>query len=164
VRHLHQKVHRGRPWPRFQFLCRHSGSVEAYILSQKQAGWSALADAYDDGGFSGASLERPAINRLPAAIEPHEVDCVVVYKVDRLSRSLLDFCAIDGCLIAVASASPRSPRTSINDHIPGPPHVTHFAVLCPLCGARDYAKPHLRSDRLACISVIGYPALSRLKR
>jgi site-specific DNA recombinase len=90
VRHLHQKVHRGRPWPRFQFLCRHSGSVEAYILSQKQAGWSALADAYDDGGFSGASLERPAINRLPAAIEPHEVDCVVVYKVDRLSRSLLD--------------------------------------------------------------------------
>jgi site-specific DNA recombinase len=66
-------------------------SAEAYLLSQKQAGWSALADAYDDGGFSGASLERPATNRLLADIEPHKVDCVVVYKVDRLSRSLLDF-------------------------------------------------------------------------
>jgi site-specific DNA recombinase len=44
----------------------------------------------DDGGFSGASLERPAINRLLADIEAHKVDCVVVYKVDRLSRSLLD--------------------------------------------------------------------------
>jgi site-specific DNA recombinase len=64
---------------------------EAYILSQRQAGWIALPDQYDDGGFGGASLERPAMQRLLAAIEAGGIDCVVVYKVDRLSRSLLDF-------------------------------------------------------------------------
>jgi site-specific DNA recombinase len=66
-------------------------AAEAYILSQKQSGWYALPCRYDDGGFSGASLERPALVQLLAAIERQEVDCVVVYKVDRLSRSLLDF-------------------------------------------------------------------------
>ncbi|MBV8808366.1 MAG: recombinase family protein [Acidobacteriaceae bacterium] len=48
-------------------------------------------DSYDDGGFSGASLERPTLQQLLRDIEAHKVDCVVVYKVDRLSRSLLDF-------------------------------------------------------------------------
>ena len=64
---------------------------EAYILSQRQSGWTASAVRYDDGGFSGGSMERPALQRLLAAIESREIDCVVVYKVDRLSRSLLDF-------------------------------------------------------------------------
>ena len=66
-------------------------AAEAYVLSQRQNGWSALAEHYDDGGFSGASIDRPAIRNLLADVEAGEVDCVVVYKVDRLSRSLLDF-------------------------------------------------------------------------
>ena len=66
-------------------------SAEAYIASQRQAGWTALAERYDDGGVSGASLERPALCRLLSDVESGRVDCVVVYKVDRLSRSLLDF-------------------------------------------------------------------------
>src|SRR5450756_412307 len=66
-------------------------SAEAYIASQRQAGWTALAERYDGGGVSGASLERPALCRLLSDVEAGEVDCVVVYKVDRLSRSLLDF-------------------------------------------------------------------------
>ncbi len=64
---------------------------EAYILSQSREGWSVLPQRYDDGGFGGASLDRPALQQLLAAIEAGQIDCVVVYKVDRLSRSLLDF-------------------------------------------------------------------------
>ena len=66
---------------------------EAYVLSQRALGWTVLAEHYDDGGFSGASLERPAWQELLHQIESGGIDCVVVYKVDRLSRSLLDFCA-----------------------------------------------------------------------
>jgi site-specific DNA recombinase len=64
---------------------------EAYVRSQQLSGWIALANRYDDGGFSGASLERPALKQLLSAIEAGAIDCVLVYKVDRLSRSLLDF-------------------------------------------------------------------------
>jgi site-specific DNA recombinase len=64
---------------------------EAYIKSQACEGWTLLPDRYDDGGFTGGNLDRPALGRLLADIEAGKVDCVVVYKVDRLSRSLLDF-------------------------------------------------------------------------
>src|SRR5437762_7263681 len=75
----------------FNTLQAQREAAEAYILSQKQNGWQTLADSYDDGGFSGASLDRPALQQLLRDIEGRRVDCVVVYKVDRLSRSLLDF-------------------------------------------------------------------------
>ena len=64
---------------------------EAYIESQRHEGWQCLRQRYDDGGYSGGSMDRPALKELIAAIERREVDCVVVYKVDRLSRSILDF-------------------------------------------------------------------------
>ncbi len=66
-------------------------AAEAYIRSQLHAGWSALAGRYDDGGYTGANLERPALRRLLADIAADRIDCVLVYKLDRLSRSLLDF-------------------------------------------------------------------------
>jgi DNA invertase Pin-like site-specific DNA recombinase len=66
-------------------------AAEAYIRSQLQAGWVALEDRYDDGGYTGANLERPSLRRLLADIESGKVDAVLVYKIDRLSRSLLDF-------------------------------------------------------------------------
>ena len=75
----------------FNSLQAQRESAEAYIRSQQAAGWLALEDHYDDGGFSGATLERPAMHALLRAIEAGKIDCVVVYKVDRLSRSLLDF-------------------------------------------------------------------------
>jgi site-specific DNA recombinase len=68
--------------------------AEAYILSQRQQGWTVLPEPYDDGGFSGANLDRPALQRLLADIQSGKVDCVVIYKVDRLSRSLFDFARI----------------------------------------------------------------------
>jgi site-specific DNA recombinase len=63
----------------------------AYIASQKCEGWIALPDHYDDGGISGGTLERPALQRLLRDVEVGMVDVVVVYKIDRLSRSLTDF-------------------------------------------------------------------------
>jgi site-specific DNA recombinase len=66
-------------------------SCEAYILSQRAEGWSLVGDRYDDGGFSGGTLERPALKRLLADVEARKIDVIVVYKIDRLSRSMLDF-------------------------------------------------------------------------
>ena len=65
-----------------------------FINSQRHKGWIALPQKYDDGGYTGANMDRPALKRLLADVESGAVDCVVVYKVDRLSRSLLDFARI----------------------------------------------------------------------
>jgi len=62
-----------------------------YILSQKHEGWTLLPEYYDDGGYTGANMDRPALKQLISDIETNKIDCIVVYKVDRLSRSLLDF-------------------------------------------------------------------------
>jgi site-specific DNA recombinase len=78
----------------FNSLDAQRESAEAYITSQKNEGWVALPDRYDDGGFSGGNMDRPALARLLADIAAGKVDCVMVYKVDRLSRSLLDFSRI----------------------------------------------------------------------
>jgi site-specific DNA recombinase len=78
----------------FNSLHAQRESAEAFIASQQHEGWECLPDRYDDGGFSGGSLERPALNRLLEDIKTGRIDCVVVYKVDRLSRSLLDFSRI----------------------------------------------------------------------
>ena len=75
----------------FNTLDAQREAAEAYVASQKHQGWTCLPDRYDDGGVSGATLERPALQRLLKDIEAERLDCVLVYKVDRLSRSLLDF-------------------------------------------------------------------------
>ncbi|MDO8605941.1 MAG: recombinase family protein [Phaeospirillum sp.] len=75
----------------FNSLDAQRESCAAYIASQKAEGWVPVPDHYDDGGFSGGNLERPALRRLLADIESGLIDVVVVYKIDRLSRSLMDF-------------------------------------------------------------------------
>ena len=75
----------------FNSLDAQRESCAAYIASQKAGGWLELPDRYDDGGISGGTLERPALKRLLADIEANRVDVVVVYKIDRLSRALMDF-------------------------------------------------------------------------
>ncbi len=75
----------------FNSLHAQREACAAYILSQASEGWTLLPDEYDDGGLSGGTLERPALRRLMRDIEADRIDIVVVYKVDRLSRSLLDF-------------------------------------------------------------------------
>ena len=75
----------------FNSLDAQREACEAYIASQKAEGWLPVPDRYDDGGCSGGTLERPALKRLIADIEAGRVDVVVVYKIDRLSRALMDF-------------------------------------------------------------------------
>jgi site-specific DNA recombinase len=86
---------------RFEHFLHENGAVgkvsvltirgAAFILSQKHEGWTVSPTLYDDGGFSGATLERPALKRLLTDIEAGLIDVVVVYKIDRLSRALMDF-------------------------------------------------------------------------
>jgi site-specific DNA recombinase len=78
----------------FNSLDAQRESAEAFIASQRHEGWVCLPDRYDDGGFSGGNMDRPALQRLFADIEAGGIDCVVVYKVDRMSRALLDFARI----------------------------------------------------------------------
>ncbi len=80
----------------FNSLDAQRESGEAYVKSQASEGWVCLEDRYDDGGCSGGNVERPALKRLLADIEAGKVDVVLVYKVDRLSRSLLDFSKMMG--------------------------------------------------------------------
>jgi DNA invertase Pin-like site-specific DNA recombinase len=75
----------------FNSLHAQREACEAYIASQKSEGWALVRDQYDDGGISGGTLERPGLQQLLTDIEDGLVDVVVVYKIDRLSRSLMDF-------------------------------------------------------------------------
>ena len=75
----------------FNSLDAQRESAENYIKSQKINGWKLLPEHYDDGGFSGGNTERPALKRLMADIEAGKIDVIVLYKIDRLSRSILDF-------------------------------------------------------------------------
>jgi len=78
----------------FNSLDAQREACEAYILSQRHEGWTLVKDSYDDGGFSGGSMERPGLKRLLADVEAGKVDVIVVYKVDRLTRALSDFAKI----------------------------------------------------------------------
>src|SRR6266481_5109634 len=75
----------------FNSLDAQREACEAYIVSQRAEGWRLVEDGYDDGGVSGGTLERPALKRLLADVEAGKIDVILVYKIDRLSRSMLDF-------------------------------------------------------------------------
>ena len=78
----------------FNSLDNQRERAEAFIDSQRDQGWTVLPARYDDGGFSGGNTDRPALKRLLADIEAGLIDTVVVYKLDRISRSLLDFLSL----------------------------------------------------------------------
>jgi site-specific DNA recombinase len=93
----------------FNSLDNQREASEAYVKSQAHEGWRCLPALYDDGGFSGGSMERPALQRLLADIRERRVDIVVVYKVDRLTRSRIEP-MMDGS--TACSTSSTSSRTS----------------------------------------------------
>lgn len=97
----------------FNSLDAQREACEAYIASQKHEGWELLPDHYDDGGISGGHLERPALQRLMQEIDDKQVDQIVVYKIDRLTRSLADFAKLVDRLDA-AEASFVSVTQSFN--------------------------------------------------
>ncbi len=78
----------------FNTLDAQRESAEAFIVSQRHEGWVTLTQKYDDGGYTGANMDRPALKRLLEDVKAGTVNCVVVCKVDRLSRPLLDFSRI----------------------------------------------------------------------
>jgi site-specific DNA recombinase len=78
----------------FNSLDAQREACAAFVLSQKHEGWTLLSTLYDDGGFSGGTMDRPALQRLLSDIREGKVDVVVVYKIDRLTRSLFDFAKI----------------------------------------------------------------------
>ena len=84
--------------PDFNSLDAQREACEAYIASQKHEGWELLPDLYDDGGISCGHLERPALQKLMQAVDAKQVDQIVVYKIDRLTRSLADFAKLVGRL------------------------------------------------------------------
>jgi len=98
----------------FNSLDAQRDACEAYIASQKHEGWVCLAEMYDDGGISGATMDRLALTRLLADIEAGRIDTVVVYTVDRLTRSLGDFAKIvdvfDAHGVSFVSSSTPPPR------------------------------------------------------
>lgn len=75
----------------FNSLDNQREASEAYVKSQAHEGWKLIRTYYDDGGYSGGSMERPALKRLLEDVRAHRIDVIVVYKVNRLTRSLADF-------------------------------------------------------------------------
>jgi DNA invertase Pin-like site-specific DNA recombinase len=88
----------------------------AFVSSQRHEGWLPVADGYDDGGFSGGNLDRPALKRLLADIEAGRIDVIVVYKIDRLTRSLADFAKLvevfDRCGVSFVSVTQQFNTTT----------------------------------------------------
>ena len=88
----------------FNSLDAQREACAAYVLSQRHEGWTLLPDVYDDGGFSGGNMDRPGLRRLLAEVQARRVDIIVVYKVDRLTRSLADFAKIVEVLDATGAS------------------------------------------------------------
>ena len=88
----------------FNSLDAQREACAAYVMSQQHEGWTLVPEVYDDGGFSGGTIQRPALQQLLADVRAGRVDVVVVYKIDRLTRSLSDFAKIVDVLDA-ANAS-----------------------------------------------------------
>jgi site-specific DNA recombinase len=100
----------------FNSLDAQYDASQAYIRSQTHAGWTLLRAKYDDGGFSGGDTDRPALQRLLADVRAAKIDVIVVYKVDRLTRSLADFAKLVELFDKHNCRSSRSLSNSIPPH------------------------------------------------
>jgi DNA invertase Pin-like site-specific DNA recombinase len=100
----------------FNSLDAQREACQAYIKSQASQGWRALPQHYDDPAYSGGNLDRPALQQLLKDIDAGRVDVIVVYKIDRLTRSLADFAKLVEPLTPNRSRSSRSPSSSTLRH------------------------------------------------
>ena len=101
----------------FNSLDAQREACEAYIKSQAGEGWRLIKTGYDDGAYSGGTMDRPALRRLLADIEARKVDTVVVYKVDRLTRALADFAKIVGRTRTPRQRVRQRPRQGIGANL-----------------------------------------------
>ena len=129
----------------FNSLQAQREACEAFITSQRHEGWVCLRTGYDDGGFSGATMGRPALQQLLADIAAGRVDTIVVYKIDRLTRSLADFAKIVEILDArgasfVSVTQQFNTTTSMG-------RLTLNVLLSFAQFARGHRRAHPRRDR-----------------
>ena len=124
----------------FNSLDAQREAAEAYIKSQAHEGWRLIKTQYNDGGLSGGTLERPALQSLLADIEARKIDIVVVYKFDRLTRALADFAKLVELFEARGVCSYPSPNSSYNN-IGGTVDAQCSAVICPI-RTRDCRRAH----------------------
>ncbi len=130
----------------FNSLDAQRESAEAYIKSQQHEGWTCLPDRYDDGGFTGGNMDRPALRRLMADIEAGRIDCVVVYKVDRLSRIAAGLCPADGQVRQAPDRLRVGHAAVQHDQLDGPVDAQRAAVVRAV-RARDHLRADPRQDR-----------------
>jgi DNA invertase Pin-like site-specific DNA recombinase len=116
----------------FNSLAAQCEACEAFIRSQRNEGWVLLRTHYDDGGFSGGNLERPALQHLIADIRAGRIDIVVVYKVDRLTRSLTDFARLVELFDAQGVSFRLGDAAIQYDQLDGAPDAQRAVVLCPV--------------------------------
>ena len=149
----------------FNSLDAQREACAAFILSQKHEGWTVLPTLYDDGGFSGGTMDRPALKRLLGDIRAGKVDVVVVYKIDRLTRSLFDFAKIVEAFDArgVSFVSVTQQFNTTTSH--GAADPERPALLCPVRAGGD-RRTNPRQDRRFQEEghVDGRPAVARLRR
>jgi site-specific DNA recombinase len=129
----------------FNSLDAQREACATFILSQRHEGWTVLPTLYDDGGFSGGTMERPALKRLIADIDAGQIDVVVVYKVDRLTRALSDFAKLvevfDRRGVSFVSITQQFNTTTSMGRLTLCPFV-----LCPI-RAGSHRRTHPRQDR-----------------
>ena len=139
----------------FNSLDAQREACAAFILSQKHEGWTVLPTLYDDGGFSGGTMERPALKRLIADIEEGQIDVVVVYKVDRLTRALSDFAKLVDVfdrrgvsfVSTAAPGKPSAPAATSRQLAKGLSRIKRSYGLCPRCPSSPATSARRRSPR-----------------
>ena len=130
----------------FNSLHAQREACEAFIKSQAGEGWRLIKTAYDDGGLSGGTMERPALQRLLADIGEGLVDVVVVYKVDRLTRSLADFAKMVETVRRARRVVRCGHPAVQHHHLDGPADAERPALLRPV-RAGGHRRAHPRQDR-----------------
>ena len=129
----------------FNSLDAQYDASQAYIRSQVHAGWTLIRSRYDDGGYSGGSTERPALQRLLVDVKARKVEVIVVYKVDRLTRSLADFAKLvelfDAHGVSFVSVTQQFNTTTSMGRL-----TLNVLLFCPV-RARGHLGAHPRQDR-----------------
>ena len=124
----------------FNSLQAQREACESYIKSQKHENWQLLPTEYDDGGYSGGNMERPALKRLLQDVQNGLVDIIVVYKIDRLTRSLMDFSKIVEVLDkhnASFVSITQHFNTTTYDYQYGAAHIKYATFICPIRAGSD---------------------------
>src|SRR5262245_29308629 len=154
----------------FNSLDAQHDAAQAYIRSQAHAGWALIRTRYDDGGYSGGWTDRPALQRLLADVKAGKIDVIVVYKVDRLTRSLADFAKLvlagaHQTIVRFFCPHPHISARNRRDALTRSDHVSHPI---PRYGSGKVRRKRIEGARgslsNACASLPGTPDFANKSR